>query len=77
MPHVIVRMYPGRSEAVKQRLAYEIVRDVVDIAKCDESAVSVAIEEVDPSAWPEKVYRSDILENSHLLYKKPGYNPFD
>jgi 4-oxalocrotonate tautomerase len=77
MPHVIVKLYAGRSEEVKQRLADEIVRDVVAVAKCDESAVSVAFEEFEPSDWPEKVYRPDILEKKQLLYKKPGYNPFE
>ena len=31
MPHVIVKMYPGRSEQVKNRLVREIVKNVVAI----------------------------------------------
>lgn len=76
MPHVIVKLYPGRSEEQKQRLADEIVRDVVAIAKCAEKSVSVAIEEVRPDDWDEKVYKTDILGGKHLLYREPGYNPF-
>ena len=76
MPHVIVKLYPGRSELQKARLAEEIVKDVVAIAKCEEKSVSVAIEEVKPEDWAEKVYRPDILDNQKRLYKKPGYNPF-
>jgi 4-oxalocrotonate tautomerase len=45
MPHVIVKLHPGRSELQKTRLAEEIVKDVVAIAKCEEKSVSVAIEE--------------------------------
>jgi len=77
MPHVIVKLYPGRSEQQKIRLAEEIVKDVVAIAKCEEKSVSVAIEEIKPEDWAEKVYRLDILDNEQRLYKKPGYNPFD
>jgi 4-oxalocrotonate tautomerase len=77
MPHVIVKLYPGRSELQKIRLAEEIVKDVVAIAKCEEKSVSVAIEEIKPEDWAEKVYRPDILENPQRLYKKPGYNPFE
>ena len=33
MPHVIVKLYPGRSEEQKIKLADEIVKDVVTIAK--------------------------------------------
>ena len=77
MPHVIVKLYPGRSEQQKTRLAEEIVKDVVTTAKCEEKSVSVSFEEIRPEDWAEKVYRPDILENPQRLYKKPGYNPFD
>jgi 4-oxalocrotonate tautomerase len=77
MPHVIIKMYPGRSEEQKTRLAQAIVKDVVAVAKCEEKSVSVAIEEVRPEDWAEQVYRPDILDNQLKLYKKPGYNPFD
>jgi 4-oxalocrotonate tautomerase len=76
MPHIIVKLYTGRSEEQKKMLVEEIVKDVVTIAKCEEKSVSVAIEEVDPQNWAERVYKPDILDNAHNLYKKPGYNPF-
>jgi 4-oxalocrotonate tautomerase len=76
MPHVIVKLLPGRSEQQKARLADEIVRDVVAIAKCEEKSVSVAFEEIKPEDWAEKVYKPDILDSPGKLYKKPGYNPF-
>jgi 4-oxalocrotonate tautomerase len=75
MPHVIVRMYPGRSEHQKTQLAEAIVKDVMTIAKVGDDAVSIAIEEVTPSDWTEKVYKPDILNSAGKLYKKPGYNP--
>jgi len=75
MPHIIVRLYPGRTENQKQRLADEIVRTVVDIVKCAEKSVSVAIEEVRPDDWTEKVYKPDILNSARTLYRKPGYDP--
>jgi 4-oxalocrotonate tautomerase len=76
MPHVIVKLYPGRTDEQKTRLAEEIVKDVVTIAKCEEKSVSVAFEEIKPEDWAERVYRPDILENPQTIYKKPGYNPF-
>jgi len=75
MPHVIVKLYPGRSEQQKSRLAEEIVKDVVAIAKCGEEAVSVAIEEIKAEDWEEEVYKPDILGKPESLYKKPGYDP--
>jgi 4-oxalocrotonate tautomerase len=76
MPHIIVKLLPGRSEQQKTRLAEEIVKDVVAIAKCEEKFVSVAFEEIKQEDWAEKVYKPDILDSPEKLYKKPGYNPF-
>ena len=55
MTHIIVKLWPGRFEQQKTRLAQEIVKDVVAIAKCEEKSVSVAIEEIKPEGWAEKV----------------------
>ncbi len=73
-PHVIVKLYPGRSEEQKVRLAEAIVKNVVTIINCGEESVSVAIEEVKPEDWKEKVYKPDILNTPGKLYKKPGYS---
>lgn len=77
MPHIIVKLYKGRSDDVKLRLAKKILKNVSTIAGCEEKVVSVAFEEFDPSEWPEKVYRPDILEKEEHLVIKPGYNPFE
>ena len=77
MPHVIVKLYPGRSEDQKRKLADEIAKDVVAIAICDEKSVSVAFEEIEKEDWADKVYKPDILDKKDSLYKKPGYNPFE
>jgi 4-oxalocrotonate tautomerase len=75
MPHVSVKLYPGRSEEQKSRLAEQIVKDVMALANCREESVSVAIEEVQADDWTEQVYKPDILRNWEKLYKKPGYKP--
>ena len=76
MPHVMVKPYPGRTESQKQELADEIAKAVVRIARCEESSVSVAFEEVDPKDWAETVYRPDILNARGKIYKQPGYDAF-
>ncbi|RDS81922.1 tautomerase family protein [Dyella psychrodurans] len=73
MPHVIVKLWPGKSEPQKQRLADRITRDVMDVFRYGEAAVSVAMEEIDPNEWAERVYRTDIQDPPGKLYKKPGY----
>ncbi len=73
MPHVIVKLYPGRSEQQKTRLAERIVKDVVTTLDSAEESVSVAIVEVTPEEWTDKVYTPDVIGNRERLYKKPGY----
>jgi 4-oxalocrotonate tautomerase len=73
MPHVIVKLWPGKSEQQKARLAEEIVKNVMNVLNYGEESVSVAIEEVEPQKWAEQVYKPDIVNNSKRLYKKPGY----
>ena len=77
MPHISVKMHPGRTEQQKTQLTEQIVKDVVSVLNCDEKVVSVTIEEVKPADWAQKVYKPDILENRDKLYKQPGYNPFE
>ena len=73
MPHVIVKLWPGKSEAQKQRLAGKITRDVMDAFNYGEESVSVAFEEVRSQDWKQKVYEPDIQDKWDKLYKRPGY----
>jgi 4-oxalocrotonate tautomerase len=75
MPHVIIKMHPGRTDAQKNKLAQAITDAVTNIAKCEEKSVSVAIEEITPEDWAEMVYKPDIIEKEKTLVKRPGYNP--
>jgi 4-oxalocrotonate tautomerase len=74
MPHVIVKLYSGRSEQQKSRLAEELAKAVMAILKCGEESVSVAVEDVAPADWADKVYKPDILAKPEKIYKKPGYD---
>jgi 4-oxalocrotonate tautomerase len=75
MPHVIVKLYAGRSEQQKTRLADEITKAVMASLNYGEEAVSIAVEDISPSDWTDKVYKPDILGKPENIYKKPGYNP--
>ena len=73
MPHVIVKLWPGKSEKQKAQLADAITRDLMDVLGYGEESVSVAIEEIPAADWADKVYRPDIVQNAAKLYKKPSY----
>lgn len=73
MPHVVVKLWPGKSEQQKTELADAIARDVMNVLDYPEEAVSVAFEEVDARDWAERVYRPEIRDKWDQVYKKPGY----
>jgi 4-oxalocrotonate tautomerase len=73
MPHVIVKLWPGKSVAQKQRLADAITKDVMSVLNYGQESVSVAMEEIASKDWAEKVYKPDIVGKPKQLYKKPGY----
>jgi 4-oxalocrotonate tautomerase len=73
MPHVIVKLWPGKSEEQKQQLAQEITTSVMKTLNYGAESVSVGFEEIAPDDWAEKVYRPDITAKPETLYKKPGY----
>lgn len=75
MPHVIVKMYAGKTEGQKAAIAEAVARAVIESAGSSEAAVSVSIEDVDPKDWVEAVYRPDILARPEALVRKPGYDP--
>jgi len=73
MPHVIVKLWPGKTEQQKARLADRIAGDVMDVLNYGEESVSVGFEEIKPQDWKDKVYKPDIQDQWEKLYKKPGY----
>ena len=74
MPHVIVKLYAGRSERQKAKLAAEITTAIMASVNCGEEAVSVGIKDIRPNDWTDKVFKPDIIANWDSLYKKPGYS---
>ena len=61
MPHVIVKLWPGKSEQQKKKLAEEVTKAVMSTLNYGEESVSVGIEEVKPQDWTDQVYKPDIL----------------
>jgi 4-oxalocrotonate tautomerase len=62
MPHVIVKLWPGKSAQQKARLAEAIAKDVMEVLDYGEESVSVAMEEVQPQDWAEQVYKPAVKE---------------
>ncbi len=73
MPHVIVKLWPGKSDDQKRRLTETITNGVQETLGYGEKAVSVGFEEVAPADWTAKVYEPDIAAKWNTLTKQPGY----
>jgi len=73
MPHITIKMFPGKTEEQKQQLTAAIVQNFIDLFQYNEDALSVSIEDVPKSEWKEKVYQPEIIDNKEHLYKEPGY----
>jgi 4-oxalocrotonate tautomerase len=75
VPHVVVKLWPGKSEGQKRDLTAAIVRETSRILNYGDEAVSVDIEEVQPDDWTTRVYEPDIRGKWGTLTKAPGYGP--
>ncbi len=75
MPHVIIKLWPGKTEQQKNRLANIILNDMMEATGCSADAVSIAIEEISRENWFKEVYYPDIENKEDTIYKKPGYGP--
>ena len=75
MPHVIVKLYSGKSERQKQALAQAVTQAVMSALNYGEESVSVGIEDLEPKNWTEQVYKPDIIAKAETIYKQPGYDP--
>jgi len=75
MPHIIVKLWPGRTEEQKADLSSKITEALKDAIDASDSSISVAIEEIPEEKWKEEVYDPEIIGKKELLYKKPGYKP--
>ena len=51
MPHIVVNVWPGRSDEEKKTLANRIALDVADTFEMDTEYVSVSFEEVPEAEW--------------------------
>lgn len=73
MPHVIVKMFPGRPDALKQELADKIAGVLMETINVEEKSISVSFEEIPKVNWAKEVYKTDIVDKEKTLFKKPGY----
>lgn len=75
MPHLAIKLYPGRTEAQKRQLTAALSQSVQQVLQCEAKYISISFEEVAPELWLDQVYRPEILEHPERVYQQPGYHP--
>ncbi|GAA2149102.1 hypothetical protein GCM10009760_41920 [Kitasatospora kazusensis] len=74
MPHVNIKYFPTPiSDEQEARLVAALTEALRENLGCDEGAVSIALEPIEPADWHEKVYAPEILDRRELLRKLPSY----
>jgi len=73
MPHVELKISSLVSEEVKQRLAQQFEKDLIEIAGRTSDEISISIEGVELVDWKNDIYDKMILPQMASLYKKPNY----
>jgi 4-oxalocrotonate tautomerase len=73
MPHIVVKMFPGRDAETKKTLTKKIEQLFIDELGSSPDSLSIGIEEVDSSDWMENVAKPEILGKKETITKMPGY----
>ena len=55
MPHISIKMYPGRTEEVKTDLAEKTKDFICQEMNMEEKYISVSVEEIEKDKWNEEV----------------------
>lgn len=72
MPHVVVKMYPGRTPEQKAEMTEAVKDALIKTISCLEDHLSIDIIEVEKEDW-QKVYDAEIKPNMDRLAMKPKY----
>ena len=73
MPHVCIKLYPGRTFDQKKALVNRIVEAMAETIDAKDGSISVSFEEVRPADWDEMVVKPDIAGKLDSVVKLPGY----
>jgi 4-oxalocrotonate tautomerase len=77
MPHVVIKMVEGRTDAQKREIARRITDLLCEVAVTVPGNVSVAFEDIKGCDWNEQVNLPCIYGKRETVLKWPDYLPTD
>lgn len=77
MPHIIIKLWPGKTYEQKSELVQKFKEDMSETLGVPESAVTVAFDEIRREEWYEKVH-VPLIEGNKTgdVFKPKGYKSF-
>ena len=66
MPYIAIKAYP-KDEATKKKLVDEINEVLLKTWGCPQEAISISIEEINPSDWNRNVMETEVLPNEDKM----------
>ena len=67
MPHISIKMYPGRTEEVKKDLAEKTKDFICQEMNMEEKYISVSVEEIEKDKWNEEVVKMLRVKPTQLV----------
>ena len=71
MPHIHIMMYKGRDKELKEKIAKEMQKSLVNVLNCPYEHISVSIEDAEPTDFNKqinkKISKKDIFINSEYV----------
>ena len=71
MPHIVVNIWPGRSDETKEKLANRLALETAQVLEMDSEYVSVGFQEVPEAEW-NAFCQCEINEKPNQIFKRPG-----
>lgn len=56
MPHIIIKLWPGKTFEQKKELAEKFKIDMSEVLKVPKQAITLAYEEIKPEDWYDEVH---------------------
>ena len=71
MPYVAIKAYP-KDEETKKKLVEKINEVFLEVWGCSQQALTISLEEIDPSDWNEQVVKTQIEPNKDKMMRLSG-----
>ncbi len=66
MPHISIKMYPGRSKELKKQISEKMIETISQEMNMDKKYFSLSIEDIEKEDWEKEVKNKIKEENLYI-----------